>query len=54
MMHTAESYKSEWATLTGKPAREIYVPESLRLESSLRRFIDVIREDDTERKTLGV
>lgn len=51
MRHTAESYKAEWATLTGKSEREIYVPEALRLESNLRRFIDVIREDGSERGT---
>lgn len=30
MMHTAQSYKAEWATLTGKSEREIYVPVALR------------------------
>jgi hypothetical protein len=26
----AEAYRREWATLTGKSEREIYVPEALR------------------------
>jgi len=30
--HTAESYRREWATLTGKSEREIYVPKALREE----------------------
>lgn len=30
MMHTAESYASEWATLTGRSESEIYVPVALR------------------------
>lgn len=30
MNHTEESYRREWATLTGKSEREIYVPEALR------------------------
>lgn len=48
MMHTAQSYRAEWATLTGKSEREIYVPEALRVAESLRKFIDVIREDGSE------
>lgn len=30
MMHTPESYAAEWATLTGRPASQVYVPEALR------------------------
>ncbi len=30
MMHTADSYRSEWATLTGRSEREVYVPVALR------------------------
>ena len=30
MMHTAESYAAEWATLTGRPASQVYVPVALR------------------------
>lgn len=30
MMHTAESYASEWATLTGRSESEVYVPVALR------------------------
>lgn len=48
MMHTAESYRAEWATLTGKSEREIYVPEALRMSDSLRRFIGAIREDGSQ------
>lgn len=30
MMHTADGYRSEWATLTGRSESEIYVPVALR------------------------
>ena len=30
MMHTAESYAAEWATLTGRSERDVYVPVALR------------------------
>lgn len=30
MMHTAESYRREWATLTGRPESDVYIPEALR------------------------
>lgn len=33
MMHTAESYAAEWATLTGRSERDVYVPEALRGEA---------------------
>lgn len=35
MMHTAESYRAEWATLTGKSEREIYIPVALREEPAV-------------------
>jgi hypothetical protein len=34
MRHTEESYRREWATLTGKSEREIYVPRALREEET--------------------
>lgn len=30
MMHTPESYASEWATLTGRSESEVYIPLALR------------------------
>jgi hypothetical protein len=33
MMHTPESYRREWSTLTGRSEREVYVPKALREES---------------------
>lgn len=30
MQQTEQSYRREWATLTGKSESEIYVPEALR------------------------
>lgn len=35
MMHTSQSYRAEWATLTGKSEREIYIPTALREESAV-------------------
>lgn len=32
---TAESYRAEWATLTGKSEREIYIPVALREEPAV-------------------
>lgn len=31
---TEQAYRAYWATLTGKPESEIYVPEALREEES--------------------
>ena len=31
-VHTEQSYRQYWATLTGKSPAEIYVPESIRLD----------------------
>lgn len=30
MNDTEESYRKEWATLTGRPESDIYIPEALR------------------------
>lgn len=57
MQHTAESYRREWATLTGKSEREIYVPEALRpspLEAEIRQLIDDVREGRTTSGTIAV
>lgn len=32
MRHTEQSYRREWAVLTGRSEREIYVPRSLAAE----------------------
>jgi hypothetical protein len=44
MHETAESYRRQWATLTGKSERDIYVPDALRPDPPVRP--ESIREED--------
>lgn len=37
MMHTPESYRREWAVLTGRSEREVYVPKALRPDDDTSR-----------------
>lgn len=52
MNDTEESYRKEWATLTGRAESDIYIPTALReagaSSSELRSRREDIREDDED------
>lgn len=46
MMHTAQSYARQWATLTHTTPAAVYVPEALRSPESLTLEVPVERDED--------
>lgn len=48
MMHTPESYRREWSTLTGRSEREVYVPKALRSDDDTSWPSDPVKLAETD------